>query len=321
MKDKNVFEMGQRPARGNKTMFFFLLYIIVVQIVVYGIFVAIGWQPESLLTVGIMQVFGIFIPFLFYLLFTRQKHRDVLKWTTLGRRNTLYLVVITLATIPIIQVISRLSAIVFFPVISEFMLDLPTYSIWLSLIVVAVFPAFFEEFFIRGAIFAEYKKLPIIKIALITGLFFGIMHLNFHQAIYAGMLGVLWAYIRYYTRTIWGPILMHFLNNAIFVLLSYSETYSNWYTELWATPLRFLLVWGGIALVLFPVLVVCFKKIRIGHAMSEAIIDVSKTEQNDGDKTEQDDGEKTKIFTWAFWVVVVIFLLFGSLVEIGVRMI
>ena len=322
MENKNLPKTQRSPARGNKAMLFFLLYLVVLQFMVAVIWLLgslLGFNFENLISMGIVHFFGIFVPFLFYLIFTRQKQKDVLKWNPLGIKKVMLLIAISLAIIPMVQIISRLSAFIFFPVINEIMLNLSAYPIWLSLLVIAVFPALFEEFFCRGALYVEFEKLPLKKLALITGLFFGIMHLNFHQAIYTGVVGVLYAYILYYTRSIWGPILMHFVNNGLFVLLSQSDAINNWQDELWESPLHFLLIWGGIALVLLPVFVICFKKIKAGFAAPEEATGAEEPKQ--GEEELKQGEEKPKVFTWAFWVVIALFLIFGGLMELSFRLI
>ena len=303
------------PARGNKTMFFLLLYLIVGVIVFPLIFMSIGLDVESMLASAVIYVLVLFVPFVFYLLFTRQTHRAVLKWKPLGKTNALLVIGITIAIIPFLSIVSRLSAFVFFPVINEYMMDITSYPIWFSLFTVAVLPALFEEFLFRGALYAEFEQLPIKKIALITGLFFGIMHLNFHQSIYAGLMGILYAYILFYTQTIWAPILMHFANNSIAVAFAYATPHSARMTELGENLPMFLLVYGSLSLVMLPVFLLCFKKLKANAALppKEAV-------EYAGEATEAAPAPKVKVFTWAFWVVLGLFLLFGGLMEIALRL-
>ena len=315
--EKKVFKSQRSPARGNKTMFFFLLYVITVIIVMTAVMLIRGLHIESLFSIALTQIICVFIPFLFYLLFTRQKPNAVLNLAPIGIENTVLVIALTLAFTPFVHFISRLSAFVFFPIT----ISLEGYSIWLVLLVVAVFPSVFEEIFMRGALYSEFERLPIKKIALITGLFFGIMHLNFHQAIYTGILGILWAYARYYTRTVLAPVLMHFIHNGLFILLSFSETYMSWYLELWETPLMFLLIHGFLSAVLFPVFFICFKKLKANSAVPQENTDTADgaLPQENTDTTDTEEEEKPKTFTWAFWAVLVLFLLFSGLVEAGMR--
>lgn len=289
-------------------MFFFLLYFLVGGAVFAIILMGFGLDAESMFVSVPMYVLLLFVPFVFYLLFTRQSHKAVLKWKPLGRKNVLLVIGLSIALIPLVNIVSRLSAFIFFPMINDYMADIAAYPFWLSMLSVAVFPALFEEFLVRGALYKEFEQLPIKKIALITALFFGIIHLNFHQAIYAGLFGVLYAYVLFYTQSIWAPILMHFINNGLFVVLAYVGPYNDWYDALWENPPMFFLVYGGLSLVLLPVLLICFKKLK-----ANAVPPPPKEE------AEETGGQKIKVFTWAFWVSLGIFLLVAGLLEIGNR--
>ena len=138
---------------------------------------------------------------------------------------------------------------------------------------------------------------------MITGLFFGIMHLNFHQAIYAGAFGVLYAYILFYTRSIWAPMLLHFINNGIAVVSAYSETYVNWYDNLSENPLMFIVIIGGLSLVLAPVLILSLKSLK----------------QNN-EPHEDNNDSNLKIFDWAFWVIIGFFLVYAAAMEVAFRL-
>jgi len=291
-------------------MFFLLLYLIVGQLVFAGILMILGM--EGMVANAFVFVLLLFVPFLFYLLFTRQSHKRVLKWKPLGKTNALLVLGLTIALFPFVHVVSRLSAFVFFPVINEYLMDITAYPLWFGLLSIAVFPALFEEFLFRGALYKEFERLPIQKVALITGLFFGIMHLNFHQFIYAGMMGVLYAYVLFYTQTIWAPILMHFVHNALATVLAYTQPYSEWYAELWYNPPMYLLVYGGLSLAMLPVFVICFKKLK-----TRATVPPDEEMEEAVEPAEQ----KEKVFTWAFWLVLAIFLFFAGLIELSFRII
>ena len=308
------------PARGNKTMFFLTLWLIGVSLVAGVILLLLGMEDNLVLTLGITQVVGLLIPFLFYLLVTKQKHGQVLKWKPLGLKNAVLSVVITLAILPMVQLISYLSSFIFVPAITVIFVDITLYPIWLMLIIAAVFPALFEEFHFRGAIYSDYEAVPIRKIAIITGVFFGIIHLNFHQSIYAGAIGVLLAYVLYFTRSIWAPILIHFVNNALSVALSYSETYMAWANEMTESPLTYLLIISGASLVMLPVLIFCLKNLK-PHTNPEEpeSLTTPRAAQETEALEEPIIEEKPKVYTWAFWWTIVLFILFAGIMEIGLR--
>ena len=296
------------PARGNKLMFFLTLWFFGASLIMGLIMILFGLEDQILLSLALSQIVGLFIPFVFYLIITKQRQRQVLKWRSLGVRNTILTLVITLAAFPIVNLISHLSSFVFVPAIDLITVDITAYPFWISLIIVAAFPALFEEFMFRGALYHEYEGVSIHKAAIVTGLFFGIIHLNFHQSIYAGAMGILMAYLLYFTRSIWAPILMHFFHNGLATALAYIPMAE----PVEENPLTTLLVFGGLSLVMVPVLIVCFKKLK--PPVSEEVAPSVETSE------EPQPEEPQKVFTWGFWATIGLFIFFAGLMEIVLRM-
>ncbi|WP_333662493.1 type II CAAX endopeptidase family protein [Chishuiella changwenlii] len=84
-------------------------------------------------------------------------------------------------------------------------------------IMVCILAPIFEEIIFRGIILKgmlNFKVNPITAI-LINGFIFGCAHMNPWQFIGAGFLGVIFGYIYYRTRSLFLPMLLHFLNNAL----------------------------------------------------------------------------------------------------------
>ncbi len=93
----------------------------------------------------------------------------------------------------------------------------------LIVIVVAIIPAICEETFFRGYVQSSFSfKLKPFRAALLTGVFFGIYHFNPYQVLPLIALGVYFGYAAYKTNSIFVPMLLHFLNNFLAVLLSFS---------------------------------------------------------------------------------------------------
>ena len=300
------------PARGNKTMLFFILYLLAFQIVIFLVPLAADIEPRPLTLWALGQIIGLFVPFLFYLLFTKQKFKNVLLLTPLNPRNTLIVLLISIVIVPMVHLASYLLALVFHPMVFDAMLEIKTAPLWASLLVIGVFPSLFEEFFIRGAIYSEYEEVSIRKRAIMTGLFFGIMHFNFHQSLYAFIFGILYAYLLYYTRSIFAPILMHFVNNSISVLMFRSAAFIDAYFALWENRAMFLLIMGGLSLLMLPLLVVFLKELSAYHKKHFPPAAVPPNENAVLDKP--------KILTWAFWLVLVLFLLGAGVMELGLQM-
>jgi len=85
-----------------------------------------------------------------------------------------------------------------------------------SLIVVAVIAAIGEEFLFRGCvqgILTRWFKNPHMAI-WITAVIFSAIHLQFYGFLPRMLLGALFGYLLFWGKSIWLPVLAHFINNA-----------------------------------------------------------------------------------------------------------
>lgn len=97
-------------------------------------------------------------------------------------------------------------------------------NLYLSLLVTALLPAVFEELLFRGVIFNSFhKKYNVITAVIVSALIFGIYHMNWIQGIFAFLLGLMLAYVYFKTNSLFVPIILHFINNAIAVLVNHFE--------------------------------------------------------------------------------------------------
>src|SRR5690606_33851440 len=128
--------------------------------------------------------------------------------------------------------------------ITESILSVSTISGLLgNLLVIAVIPAIGEELLFRGClqpIFHRWSK-NIHAAICITAIIFSAIHVQFYGFIPRMLMGAVFGYMLYWGKSIWLPIIAHFINNATaaiytFVLLKQgksfeeinSETTSNW---------------------------------------------------------------------------------------------
>ncbi len=94
----------------------------------------------------------------------------------------------------------------------------------LALIIMAFFPALFEELFFRGAlqtILVKWWKKPIIAI-LVTSIIFSLIHMSIYLFLSRVALGFVLGLLFYKTKNIWVNTIAHFLNNALAVLQMYT---------------------------------------------------------------------------------------------------
>lgn len=97
--------------------------------------------------------------------------------------------------------------------------ELVAYPFWLQLLIIAVLPACVEEFVFRGLIYHSYRKNGILGAAVLSGLVFGLMHLNINQLSYALLMGIVFALLVEATGSMYSSMLAHFAANSYSIIM------------------------------------------------------------------------------------------------------
>ncbi len=106
---------------------------------------------------------------------------------------------------------------------SSSMTSYPFWLLILNLIMTAVLPGICEETVHRGMLLKSFASLGAKKAIILSGLLFGLLHLNIEQFFYATLIGFLLGYITLLSENIIPAIIIHFMNNALNVFMSYSN--------------------------------------------------------------------------------------------------
>ena len=93
------------------------------------------------------------------------------------------------------------------------------YPIVVQFLLMAVMPACVEEFVFRGILFHMHRKNGVIGAAVVTGVAFGLFHLNFNQFMYAFVLGIILALLVEATSSLFSSMLAHFAVNTYSLIL------------------------------------------------------------------------------------------------------
>ncbi len=89
-----------------------------------------------------------------------------------------------------------------------------------AIIVIAAVPAFAEELIFRGILINTTENgAGSIRTVFITGFCFSLFHASAEQTVYQFIAGCLFAFVAIRSRSILPSTLMHFLNNAIVIIL------------------------------------------------------------------------------------------------------
>lgn len=92
-----------------------------------------------------------------------------------------------------------------------------------TLILVALLPAIAEEYIFRGCIARSFARKGYVFAVFMSALLFAIMHGSPLQLVHQFLIGVVCAVLFFATRSLWPPIILHFLNNAIALVLGYVQ--------------------------------------------------------------------------------------------------
>ena len=93
----------------------------------------------------------------------------------------------------------------------------------INLLMVAVLPAIGEEFLFRGTLqsfLKEWTRKPHLAI-WVTAFVFSFIHFQFYGFFPRFILGVVLGYLFYWSGCLWYPIIGHFFNNGLQVVLVY----------------------------------------------------------------------------------------------------
>ena len=133
----------------------------------------------------------------------------------------------------------------------------------LVIIVIAVVPALSEEVMFRGYIQRSFEhKISPFKAAAVTAIFFGLYHFSPYGILPLITLGLYFGFAAYLSKSLFIPIILHFLNNFTAVLLYFiigdDEIFSVDTTD--TSALNANIIYFFIMLSLFGIVVLFIKR-------------------------------------------------------------
>ena len=167
----------------------------------------------------ISHVITFIFPAIIYLIITKQSAKDVLKLNKLYFKDALLIILLAFVCQPLMTFFSLISQFFFENEIGNFVTGIVDSPYIILLLLIAVLPAITEEITIRGVVLSGYEDKNIYLAASITGLLFGIMHLDPQQFLYAAVLGFVLALVVRITNSIFASALIHFLINGTSITL------------------------------------------------------------------------------------------------------
>lgn len=97
------------------------------------------------------------------------------------------------------------------------------WTLAIDLVCTAVLPAICEETLHRGMLLRSNASMGMKKSIIISGVLFGLLHLNIEQFFYASIIGIFLGYVCWTSCSIYPCMIVHFLNNALATFLSFAR--------------------------------------------------------------------------------------------------
>lgn len=145
----------------------------------------------------------------------------------------------TLLIMPFVTVLNTLTLFFTDNAVAAIEGDILTLPFPVMLFVIGIFGPFCEEFVFRGVMYGSYvrgdeevygasgeqggtcARRRCIPAALLSALAFGLMHMNFNQALYAFGIGVFLAFLMEAAGSLWAAVFCHMFFNSVQVALMY----------------------------------------------------------------------------------------------------
>lgn len=162
------------------------------------------------------------LPAMVYMIRWRIPVKEWIPFHKISFPKILMLVGFFLASIPVLNLIQSVSLLFFHQVINQTMTKIISqWPLPVSIICIAVIPAFLEESIYRGVFFSEYRKMGLYIGAFCSGLVFGLLHFNINQFLYAFYMGVWFALLVDVCNSLLASVLLHFAINLSSVVSAY----------------------------------------------------------------------------------------------------
>ncbi|MDE6212713.1 MAG: CPBP family intramembrane metalloprotease [Lachnospiraceae bacterium] len=190
-----------------------------------GDLIPFGIVTNFLVSEGILMV-----PALLFLLFSGELKRPVRREAAGFRRikisTVLMIFLCTLLLMPLVTVLNALTMFFTDNAVASLQGDILNVPFPVMLFMIGIFGPFCEEFVFRGVMYKNYCRcnggvgsgIPAVALSALT---FGLMHMNFNQALYAFVLGIFLALLVEVAGSLWASVACHMFFNSFEVVLMY----------------------------------------------------------------------------------------------------
>ncbi|MPQ45223.1 CPBP family intramembrane glutamic endopeptidase [Clostridium tarantellae] len=201
------------------SLYFLIILVlsIIAPMITTRFFQTMGLSIPVILILNHILIF--IVPAIIYILAVNGNAKKILSLNKISSKDVLKAILIGFLVQPIMNFLAYFSNLFFNNDVATFMEQTKNTPLWLMILVIGVTPAITEEITIRGIVLSgyEYKNKNIA--AVMSGLMFGMLHLNAGQFLYAFAIGILFAYMVRATGSIYVSMITHFTINTTQLLM------------------------------------------------------------------------------------------------------
>lgn len=196
-------------------LFLILVFVHIGVVLVLSILQLVGIKSELPINQSLLlSQLLILVPTFIYLFITKTNPIKLVRWKSIDLPTIFMVILLTFLTMPLITFINALSMLFSQNNVIALTERMTMNPFGINLLLMAIIPAISEEFVFRGVLFHTYRKDSVLYGVVISGVVFGLMHLNFNQFSYAFVLGIIFALIIEATGSIFATIIAHFIING-----------------------------------------------------------------------------------------------------------
>lgn len=202
------------------------LTIILVHFAVVAFLLVMGDRiPFGIIANLIVSEGIIIVPALLFLFLSGSRRNEILRFHKIKISSALMIVLFTFLIMPLVTVLNAVSMFFTENAVVAMQEEILSVTFPVMLFMIGIFGPFCEEFVFRGMVYGGYVKSGSRFWAIfLSALLFGLMHMNFNQAIYAFVIGLMLSLLMEATGSLWASMLCHMIFNSEQVCLMYLST-------------------------------------------------------------------------------------------------
>ncbi|NLJ40541.1 MAG: CPBP family intramembrane metalloprotease [Clostridiales bacterium] len=212
-----------------------LVYLSVLVLMIGVQAVSLKWLPQRedganyYARLAILEILLIGLPALIYMLVTRINIAKTVRYNRIKPAEILLVLGMAVFGYGVTLIINLIWYFIISQIGTPIGQELPVIEtgsqLLAALLAIGLVPAMVEEFLFRGLILRGYERLGAKGAILITGVLFGMLHLQLMTIPTIILLGIVISYVVYRTDSIFAGVIYHFVHNAATVCILFVQ---NW---------------------------------------------------------------------------------------------